>query len=1048
MELTEKWLMTSAGWQAMKEARRIISAGAVLKASREGNLVQGIVAKGSRQLACGMRIHGKHDVDNLCSCPTSRRSGALCEHSVAVALQSLQPNVITELTEKSKTANNSDILKLELIEYVLCYYIPNTFTKSWEKGTTAIQVEISSKESKISPLGKTKIPTVATGRSDSDTRVLAWLNKSGLEHVPPTLMLNPQQTRQFLEAVTGSSRVFLRGGGGNKAGAEPLRISELPFRRRLVVCRAGDDEVSLENAPLPEGVELLLAKNDNQPSWVYLSGRQTLMPLGGSGAALEQVLGALFASAETPEPVLLKLPWLAIYLDALQDAFTLDDPDGILASVEIRKAAPGVELSLEGSLQNLSAHLTFQYGDLAVTAGASGQFPHRDARDPNVFHIRNSDAEKAAIQHLENLGFGAPDKRGYQHLSGENSVLSFYASALPRLQSRWSVTLGERFQRVTRPVQRVAPSLEFSGNRGGEWLECSLDFDTPSGAKISRNDILRLLQTGKSSSRLPDGTRVAIDLDAASGIDEVLRDCSPDLDASKQVFRMRASQGRYLDASVQYYGGNVKNKEVESGGCPEVNMNAYKFLRSYQNEGVKWILNRSYNDRGAVLADEMGLGKTVQILVFLETWIRHVKTRGSDPATAIVICPTSLLQTWRSEAEKFTPGLKVLVLHGTGRSDHFKGAWDADLVITSYGLLARDVGVYQEVEPFCVAVLDEASYIKNPDTKVAKAARQLPADVRIALTGTPLENSVRDIWSIFEFALPGYLGARKEFEERYEKPISSAADSSAERARLRNRLKPFLLRRLKTAVAKDLPEKIENTVYCDLNAAQSEAYRKILEESQDSIRQTIRKQGAQKARMTMLTALLRLRQTCCDLRLLGLPETEKQEPAGKILALQELIREVREGDHRVLVFSQFVSMLKLLRAEFDNEGLEYCYLDGASTDRGQQVKAFQADPSKRAFLISLKAGGYGLTLTAADTVIHFDPWWNPAVEAQATDRAHRIGQRKTVNVYKLITRGTVEEKILNLQRKKRDVFDVALDDVRPVMGGLTDGDLEEVLDIG
>jgi SNF2 family DNA or RNA helicase len=314
----------------------------------------------------------------------------------------------------------------------------------------------------------------------------------------------------------------------------------------------------------------------------------------------------------------------------------------------------------------------------------------------------------------------------------------------------------------------------------------------------------------------------------------------------------------------------------------------------------------------------------------------------------------------------------------------------------------------------------------------------LKGRVRFVLTGTPVENSVRDLWSILEFAMPGYLGTREEFRERYELPIGRG--SEPERARLSKRLRPLMLRRLKKQVVNDLPEKIEQTALCDLSDEQQELYQKLHRESRQKLETLGKDEG--RARIVMLTALLRLRQICCDIRLLG---QQSQLPSGKIELLSELMEEAIDGGHRILVFSQFVSMLKLIRERLDEVNLTYCYLDGATQDRETQVRRFQDSEDIPVFLISLKAGGLGLNLSGADTVIHFDPWWNPAVENQATDRAHRIGQKRVVNSYKLIARRTIEEKILDLQRKKREVIDATVESEEPMMTGLSMAEISELL---
>jgi SNF2 family DNA or RNA helicase len=303
-----------------------------------------------------------------------------------------------------------------------------------------------------------------------------------------------------------------------------------------------------------------------------------------------------------------------------------------------------------------------------------------------------------------------------------------------------------------------------------------------------------------------------------------------------------------------------------------------------------------------------------------------------------------------------------------------------------------------------------------------------------------VENSVRDLWSLLDFVLPGYLGRREDFRERYELPISRG--SQPERARLVKRLRPVMLRRLKQQVVKELPEKIEQVSYCDLTPEQEELYQKLRQESRRKLDELSGAKDQGRARIAMLTALLRLRQVCCDLRLLG---QEAERPSGKLEVLEELLEEAIDGGHRVLLFSQFVSMLRLIRASMDEGGIRYGYLDGQTKDRARAVDEFQQAPDLPLFLISLKAGGVGLNLSAADTVIHFDPWWNPAVEAQATDRAHRIGQTRVVTSYELIARGTVEEKILSLQQKKREMIQSTVESEEPMMSGLSMAEISDLL---
>ncbi|MEM7601143.1 MAG: DEAD/DEAH box helicase, partial [Verrucomicrobiota bacterium] len=518
----------------------------------------------------------------------------------------------------------------------------------------------------------------------------------------------------------------------------------------------------------------------------------------------------------------------------------------------------------------------------------------------------------------------------------------------------------------------------------------------------------------QTSKKLPNGKVAVLNTHVAEQFSDIISDCEPE-QMQGGVYRIDQSQAGYLretarDFSFQTAGAVPWQTSAEGIEYYDLSESLAATLRPYQEEGFLWMQQLASQGMGGILADDMGLGKTLQTLSFLY----------SVGGTALVICPSSLVFNWVAEAEKFTPDLKAVAIEGPNRAATLAEHEDADIFVTSYALLRRDEEVWQAKE-FDVVILDEAQHIKNPDAQVSKIAHRLQGTYRFALTGTPIENSVRDLWSISRFTLPGYLGSRKDFSERFEKPLTSNQPDDAVRERLARRLKPVVLRRLKKEVAQDLPDKIEQVVYCDLKPKQKEVYEKLLRESKASL---LDAEGGRQ-RMLALTALLRLRQTCCDLRLLGMDNIADEEASVKTDTLNELLEEAIEGGHRVLIFSQFVEMLQVLVPDLAAKQIDFCYLDGQTKNRGEVVKRFQ-EREVPVFLISLKAGGVGLNLTAADTVIHIDPWWNPAVEAQATDRAHRIGQTSVVTSYKLITRGTVEEKILALQEKKRSMTDSLL----------------------
>ncbi|EKS73417.1 SNF2-like protein [Burkholderia sp. SJ98] len=434
-------------------------------------------------------------------------------------------------------------------------------------------------------------------------------------------------------------------------------------------------------------------------------------------------------------------------------------------------------------------------------------------------------------------------------------------------------------------------------------------------------------------------------------------------------------------------------------------------LRDYQREGVDWMQFLREHDIAGVLADDMGLGKTIQTLAH----ILVEKEAGRLTSPALIVVPTTLVNNWIDEARRFVPSLKVLDLHGPLRHERFTEIARHDLVVTTYALVWRDHEALSQHD-YHLLILDEAHYVKNASSKAAGVVRTLGARHRLCLTGTPLENHLGELWSQFDFLLPGFLGSKKEFASRWRKPIEKQNDAMR-RDLLARRIRPFMLRRRKDEVATELPPKTMIVRSVELEDAQRDLYETVRAAMQKKVRDAISKQGFARSHIVMLDALLKLRQVCCDPSLVKLPGAPKTAGSAKLALLLEMLPALIEEGRRVLVFSQFTGMLAIIAAALDEAGLAYVTLTGDTADRKTPVQRFQKGEAP-VFLISLKAGGVGLNLTAADTVIHYDPWWNPAAENQATDRAHRIGQEKPVFVYKLVAAGSIEEKILEMQGRK------------------------------
>ncbi len=463
-------------------------------------------------------------------------------------------------------------------------------------------------------------------------------------------------------------------------------------------------------------------------------------------------------------------------------------------------------------------------------------------------------------------------------------------------------------------------------------------------------------------------------------------------------------------------------------------------FREYQTKGFGWLWFMYKYGLNGILADDMGLGKTLQALAVIQ------KAKEEDgPMPTLVICPTTVVFNWESEIQKFAPTLSCMKLSGVERKQFFKEIPNHDVVITSYALVRRDIAKLKEYN-FRYVILDESQNIKNAMSQTAQAVKKLQASHKLALSGTPIENKLEELWSVFDFLMPGFLFSVADFNSRYVNPIMERQDKTVEK-RLKLQIYPFILRRMKRDVAKDLPDKVENIAYCELTDEQRDFYLQVLDSTKEELFKSIEQNGLEKSRLSIFSALLRLRQICCHPRLYDKENVKNIMKSGKFEKLKTMLEEIIGEGHRILLFSQFVDMLDLIKGWLEREGIPYEYLTGKTKDRQGAVERFNSTPSIPIFLISLKAGGTGLNLTGADYVIHYDPWWNPAVEDQATDRAYRIGQTKKVFVYRLITKNTVEEKIQKLKTVKRNLVDSVISVDRNIVKSLTMDDIREIFSV-
>jgi superfamily II DNA or RNA helicase len=722
-----------------------------------------------------------------------------------------------------------------------------------------------------------------------------------------------------------------------------------------------------------------------------------------------------------------------------------DLPD--LSSVaDLVDQKPRFELKANGDLIDARVRLYVRYEDQEFDVPPD-DFPSplaflppkRGKGRPRVVR-RDVGAEMAGVQALLNQNFEVSES-GEELVASGDAALAFWTTGIGELPEDWDRFIPDDLVDVTIRDESVTPQMRVSS--GVDWLNLDMTFEA-GGAVVREEELRACLEHGRRLVRLEDGTYAPIDPekvgDVLTRMAEIyatagMKDKLPLSQAGRVQDLLKMVANAKVSASAKSLFAKIEDiDEIPSIAKPRT---LKADLRPYQKDGFSWLVFLHELNSGGILADDMGLGKTVQAIALL-LWAKTKYKRKLN----LVVAPTSVVPNWEREISKFAPSLKTVVWQGANRSQRAPELEKADVMITSYALLRRDEELLQALDLRYV-ILDEAQHIKNPMSQTARSAKKLSSERRLALTGTPIENRLSELWSIFDFVSPGLLGTLKTFEERVARPIDRGDMDTAQR--LRATIKPFVMRRVKSDVAKDLPDKIEQEMIVPLAEAQSKLYKQILRQIRKSVLSEVEKKGISKAQIQILAALTRLRQVACDPRLMKLPDTDfTADDSGKLGALRELIDEAIDGGHRVLVFSQFVEMLNHIRAALDADGVEYQYLDGSTKDRMERVDQFNEDASVPVFLISLKAGGTGLNLTGADTVVHFDPWWNPAVEDQATDRAHRIGQTKNVNVYKLIAEGTVEEKILELSMKKRELVSNVLSSEGSPLKGLTKADVENL----
>ncbi len=709
---------------------------------------------------------------------------------------------------------------------------------------------------------------------------------------------------------------------------------------------------------------------------------------------------------------------------------------------KFRLQADGDILDVRTKLWVLYGEQTFAVPPASLPSPLVVLPPLEGSERPRVVR-RDVGAEMTAVQQIMNTGLTVDEAKEGLEAHGDTAV-AFWTDKIASLPDDWEKLVPHDLRAVKVRDAAVTPTVRVSS--GVDWLSLDVSFSV-NGVAVDEDALRSALERGRRLVKLPDGTWAPVKADEVTEVLERMAEIVagspgakiPLSQAGRVQDLLRLVGNRSISPQAKSLFGKLEEIDAIDQIAKPRNLKVQQF-RDYQKRGFSWLVFLHDMKTGGILADDMGLGKTLQAIA-LFCW---VKANHDEHRPTLVVAPTSVVPNWAREVEKFAPSLSTLVWHGPDRHEQRDQLESTDVVITSYALLRRDEELFETID-FRYVVLDEAQHIKNPLSATARAAKRVKSEHRLALTGTPIENRLSEIWSIIDFVSPGMLGSLKTFEEKYARPVERGDEETIRK--LRAIVRPLVLRRTKVEVAPELPSKIEQDIIVPMADDQARLYKQLREAVRANVMSEVEKQGVNKAQLQILTALTRLRQAACDPRLVKIHAMQTEwndDTSGKLNALREILQEAVAGGHRVLVFSQFVEMLQHIRHVLDEDGVKYEYLDGSTKDRQERVDRFNTDDSFSAFLISLKAGGTGLNLVGADTVVHFDPWWNPAVEDQATDRAHRIGQTKVVTVYRLIAKGTVEEKILQLSDKKRELVSNVLSTEGTALKGLTKQDLDEL----
>ncbi|MBF5059622.1 DEAD/DEAH box helicase [Candidatus Neptunochlamydia vexilliferae] len=1021
------------------------------------------------------------EIDGECSCPV----GFQCKHVVATLLKAasiLEDRVQTTPTTQPKSGNWEEWFSgfkvaaeeaakpKERIVYVI------EETNYGPKKTLVIRIEKSGilKDGGFGKFQSTNPDSVSWTRNAApiDAELLLKMKKANLNSYG-SFYLKQSNSGYILRRLLETDRAFF-----GEFKESPLKIAE-PRYLKLSWQLLNDGRQYLKSE-IEGGGQILPVS----PPWYFDAHQNECGPLI-SNLELDSLSPLLQAPPIAPTEV-------REFKEALKKN-NLSLPAPKTYTIIAKKINPKLHLDLFGARDvnpyewgepKMHPLITpsFLYEDTKVSTSQEDPVLYESAGEDLVEIPRCFAAEKKLLETFKKENVINPLEQGYPYryieekYRGDFTIgygdwkeeykASAFMNALPIWKKNgWSITIDDSF-----PYQCIEEESEwyFDIDEGSQmqWFDLELGIEVD-GEKINLLPFIVSLikkspeilspefieEVGEDfqvAAQLSDGRYLQLPLKKIKGILSTLCELSdPDsLEGGKLTLpRLRAgdllktTQALDIDweggGNLKHFAEKLQNFKGISPVTPPTEFKAQ--LRPYQQEGLNWLQFLSEHELGGILADDMGLGKTVQTLAHICAEKKKLKAK----IPSLVVAPTSLMTNWMQESKKFAPNLKTLTLYGPDRKSHFKSIPEFDVVFTTYPLLSRDHEHLCEHD-YHTLILDEAQAIKNPRSKSAKICHAIKANHRICLTGTPMENHLEELWSLFNFANPGLLGNSKQFKRIFRTPIEKHGSTSMQK-KLADRVAPFMVRRTKEKVAKELPQKTEIIQTVEIEGDQRNLYEAIRLAMQKKVSQALKSKGFASSQIIILDALLKLRQVCCDPRLIKLNSAKDVKLSAKLTFLKGMLSDLLEEGRKILLFSSFTSMLALIEEHLKETGVSYSKLTGQTKDRETAIRSFQ-EGDNPIFLISLKAGGTGLNLTAADTVIHYDPWWNPAAENQATDRAHRIGQTKPIFVYKLITKDTVEEKILKMQEKKQALMDGLFDQKQKKHSSLTPEDLEYLLE--